>query len=435
MSDSAERLARLSPERRAWVLARLAESELPPVPFEQPLRLTDAQLGIVLTQALAPTEPWFTVGDVLVIEGPLDVTALEGAFRALIERHDALRLSITEGRMQVLHPHVRFELPVHRADDREQAISAARAAAATALPIAAAPLMRAELWQAGPGLHVLALLIHHIISDGLSLAILLRDLSGLYAGQPLPPVGTGFVRWAASLTDPRGEPARAQSRRWWRQTLDATPYVPLPTRRPRVEPVSHRTLASRFTLGLPSSRVDEIAREARTSPFVVLTATLAEALSTYAGGAPVRVGTVSANRDGGTAESIGLFCNTVVIPCGSTDLRAVHQAVTRALAERWVLYESMFLAWNGEHPTLLESNALLLLEDLGLAEVRLGEARARWLADHAAPPNPSMGDLTVDLGRDRGEYAGRVRYHADLFDAEDIERMMALWRACLAAAT
>ena len=471
------RLARLSPEQRAFVSARLAAARAtspePEPPLPEVLPLTDAQLGVVLTQRLAGDAPWFTVGDVLELRGPLNAVALEHALSALVVRHDALRMFIVEGDRpgQAIDPAATLKLERHHATDHAEALAAARALVGRAVPLSPAPLCRAALWRVepeartrrsdpspgapalpGPGLeapgpadlHLLALVFHHAVIDGASLAILGEELGLLYRAAirgeaaALPPAGPGFARWVMSRQAPAHRRAEALAADEWRRVLAAAPYEPLPSARPRSDPPSLATAA----LPLPrisAQHVREVARAAGTTPFVVLASALADTLARFAGRSQVRVATVSANRSPAHLRTVGLFCNTVVLPLprapapGRLDLGAAHGLVTAALARQAVLYETLVLETQAEAPELLEPNAFLLLDGAGPAPLDLGPVRAAWLASPGGP-GPSAADLTLDLSfEDAEEARGEVRFRSEVFEPETVLALVADWVAVLGA--
>jgi hypothetical protein len=133
------------------------------------------------------------------LEGVLEVDALEASLNALVERHEALRthFGVEDGDpVQVIAPQLKVPLPVDDLtgvpDQEREAELQKRVQSETGAPfdLAQGPLLRTRLLRLGERTHVLVLTLHHIISDGWSMSILMRELSALYTaccqGQPSP---------------------------------------------------------------------------------------------------------------------------------------------------------------------------------------------------------------------------------------------------------
>jgi hypothetical protein len=231
-----------------------------PVPRGGSLELSFAQQRLWFLDQLVPGNAFYNVASAYRLTGVLDVDALESAVNTLLTRHEVLRTTFRaeDGRpRQVVGPEDTIELPVEETGGEEQARRVARAEAVAPFDLEHGPMMRTRLLRLSPGDHVLLITMHHIVSDGWSTGILLRELSTLYAAfrdgvdQPLAPLAVqyaDFAAWQRGWLD--GEVLRSQLD-YWRDTLaDAPASLELPTDRPRPAMLSYR--GDRVSFSVPS---------------------------------------------------------------------------------------------------------------------------------------------------------------------------------------
>ncbi|HEX8766964.1 MAG TPA: condensation domain-containing protein, partial [Jatrophihabitans sp.] len=209
-----------------------------------------SQRRLWFLEQLMPGEPTFHMPYAMWLEGPLDADALQRAMDAMAARHSVLRTSIVaiEGAPEQVVadsgtvPIERITLPAtsSEADARRLAGEVARERAVRPFDLARGPLIRTALIEAGPDRWLLSLVMHHIISDGLSLQILLEELSAAYraevTGVPasLPPHWMEYGDFAVWQQDRlRGEELERQLQYWRDQLRGAPTILALPTDRPR----------------------------------------------------------------------------------------------------------------------------------------------------------------------------------------------------------
>ncbi|WP_208723376.1 condensation domain-containing protein, partial [Corallococcus llansteffanensis] len=191
-----------------------ARSQAPailPVPRTEALPLSFAQQRLWFIDQLEPLSPAYNMPAFVRLQGPLDVNALQRALSELVRRHEALRTTFIqhEGQpLQRIAPEA--SLPLDTVDLGALLPTAAREALEQQLreeslkpfQLATGPLARAKLWKQGPNEHVLALTLHHIVSDGWSMGVLVREVAALYdafsRGQPspLPPLPLQYADYA-----------------------------------------------------------------------------------------------------------------------------------------------------------------------------------------------------------------------------------------------
>ncbi|MFE9427014.1 amino acid adenylation domain-containing protein [Kitasatospora sp. NPDC006697] len=268
----------------------------------------------------------------LRLTGELDRTALRAALADVVVRHESLRTLIVEGAdgvpAQVVLPaeQVYLELPVVEVpqgglDD------AMAAAAAHPFDLAAEIPVRVTLLKISEQEHILVLLIHHIASDGSSMAPLARDLATAYAVRKegaapqwaeLPVQYADYTLWQREVLgeeEDEGSLLAAQVR-YWREELAGVPQpLRLPTDRPRPASASHRGSAVEFALDpATATAVEELAQRHGATASMVLQAALAVLLHGLGGGDDLTIGSPIANRtDEALAELVGFFVNTWVL--------------------------------------------------------------------------------------------------------------------------
>ncbi len=251
-------IADLSPSEKRVLLAQLLRKK---ANESQPFHpLSDNQQGIWFLCQFAPESSVYNVSFAGHIRSEVDAAALRRAFQALVDRHPSLRTTITvlSGKpVQQIHEHqsVHFEetdASVWREDELQS-----RLIEETQRPfnLELGPVMRVSLLTRSAREHILLLVVHHIVVDFWSLAVMLNELGVLYsagkAGRPavLPPIElqyTDFVRWQTKMLEgPAGEWLWDY---WKKQLAGPLPVLNLPTDRPRPRVQSFRGAKLDFTL-------------------------------------------------------------------------------------------------------------------------------------------------------------------------------------------
>ncbi|RYZ44403.1 MAG: DUF1549 domain-containing protein, partial [Myxococcaceae bacterium] len=296
------------------------------------LPLSFAQQRLWFIHQLGVADAAYHVPLALKLEGTVDLAALQRSFDELMRRHEALRTTFRahEGDPeQVIHPVL--PLPVRQVDltgitDPEQrhaeAAKLAREETRSPFDLEQGPLIRALLLKLSPTEHVLVLNQHHIISDGWSTGVLVREMGTLYAtlsrglASPLPELPVQYADHALWQRDwLRGEVLEHQLG-YWRQQLEGAPsHLELPTDHPRPARQSFQGALLPLTLPRTSSEaLEALARREGVTPFMVLLAAFQVLLGRYAGQDDVLVGSPIAGRRHAEAEAlIGYFANTVVL--------------------------------------------------------------------------------------------------------------------------
>ena len=291
-----------------------------------------AQRQLWFIDQLMPGEPTYNMASATWLDGPLDRGALQRALDALVARHAVLRTTIVPfdgvpeqvvadaGALPIEH----IELPAAAGDGERarQAESIASDRARQPFDLAAGPLIRATLIAAGPGRHLFVLNMHHIVSDGVTMAILIPELSAAYlaetTGVPasLPPLWMEYGDYAVwQLERMRGEELDRQLEYWREQLRGAPQLLTLPADRPRPAQQSSAGGLAAVTVGAATTeRLAAVARDANATMFMVFLTGFAAVLSRYARETDFLIGTQVAGRTHAELEPIaGMFTNAVPV--------------------------------------------------------------------------------------------------------------------------
>ena len=258
------------------------------------------------------------------MRGRLDIEALRRTIETMVERHEALRTTfVSDGDepLQQIHAATAWALPWFDVVASEVA-GRAQAEAARPFDLASGPLLRTTLLRLGDEDHVLLVTMHHIVSDGWSLGVLVRELMALYDGAtpmgelptlaPLAVQYADFALWQRNWL--QGEVLDEQLG-YWRERLAGVPPLELPTDRPRPAVASHRGATHAFVLPAAlTGRLRRVGREQGATLYMTLLAAFEALLHRYTGQKDIAIGTPIANRTDEKLEPlIGFFVNTLVL--------------------------------------------------------------------------------------------------------------------------
>ncbi|MEU2773643.1 amino acid adenylation domain-containing protein [Streptomyces sp. NPDC007162] len=292
---------------------------LPLLPTQESVLFAEAAHGRPGTHNLALA---------LRLTGPLDRAAVAGALRALTERHEALRVRITEhesGPRQTIADAV--TVPFEEVDlgspdqDPADAILDQHFTEAQdrPFPLDRAPLLRATLFRLGEQRHVLLLVAHHSIADGDSLDVLAREFAPLYAAcvegrqNPLPPPALGYADHVAARLSGASDRRRTRALEHWRTELDGAPAtLDLPMTRLGGTTLRHAATHRRDLPGPVAARLRALAAEHRASLFSVLAAGAFALFGRYTGERDIVLGVpLSTRLEPGSEGLVALTVNTM----------------------------------------------------------------------------------------------------------------------------
>ncbi|MDB4950669.1 MAG: tycC1, partial [Gemmatimonadetes bacterium] len=436
---------------RLEALRRDEAPQLPPVvPVGRARRLplSFAQERLWFLDRLQPGGTSYSVPVAFRLAGELHAPALRRALGEVVRRHEVLRTTLREvagSPAQVVAPFDGFDVPTEdlsalSVEDREAEVRRLmREDAATPFDLSAGPLFRARLARVGDTDHVLLLGMHHVVVDGWSMDVLLREVSALYEAyrqggeSPLPELSVQYADHAVWQRENLGGGSLDGAVSWWRDRLAGAPEVmDLPTDRPR--PAVQRYRGAREAIELPRElmeRLQAVARAEGATLFMVLLGAFDVLLSRYSGSDDVVVGTTIAGRTRAEVEPlIGLFMNTLVLRTdlsGARDfrevLRRVREVTLGAYEHQEVPFERLVTELRPER-SLSHSPLFQILFELHTADgpgLALPGASAQ---EHDPETGTAKYDLQVALTVTPDGLVGGLRYSTDLFDASTARRLV-----------
>jgi nonribosomal peptide synthetase DhbF len=436
--------ARLGSAASAPVLPLLAGPRPAAIP------LSFAQQRLWFLHQLAPTASAYNLPCTLRLTGPLDVAALEQSLDEIIRRHEALRTTFAasdEGPIQLVGPaypvrltRVDLSSPSHSAREREAELEA-RCASEFSRPfdLTRGPLLRAVLIRRGAEDHALLLPTHHIVSDGWSMGVLIREIATLYDAfregrtSPLAPLSLQYPDWAlaqrAELDDARIEPHLAH----FREDLRGAPLVhELPTDRPRPSAPSRRGAQERFTIGAATAAaIGSLARAEGATPFMVLLAAFTSLLHRASGQDDIVVGTPTAGRNRREIEPlIGFFASTVVLRArfrGAPTFRQlvaqIRERALAAFAHEEVPFERLVSALRPDRDPRYSPLFQILFALQNPPPDAITASRLR-ISLSQRDNGASAFDLVVQLWEAGAGLEGTIAYDTDLFDAPTVRLLI-----------
>ncbi|HJT56497.1 MAG TPA: amino acid adenylation domain-containing protein [Ktedonobacteraceae bacterium] len=410
--------------------------------------LSFAQQRLWFLDQLEPGNPFYTIATSVNLSGPLHTDVLLRSLNEIVRRHDILRTRFTVMSGEPLqHIALAMELPVPVVDlsslapaQQEVEIDSLNGAE-TARPfdLSWGPLIRAILLTLSATEHVLLLNLHHIVCDGWSLSLLLRELSALYAAfasgkpSPLPELTlqyTDFARWQRewlqdALLDRRLD--------FWKEHLaDAPALLELPTDHPRPEVQTFRGAHSPFAFPASLSlALHTLSSSEDATLFMTLLAAFATLLGRLSGQNDIVIGTPIAGRmHRNLEELIGCFVNTLALRSDLSDnprfrtlLRRVSSLCMQAYAQQEVPFEKVVEAMAPSrdlgHAPLFQ--VLFVMQNVPLAPRALSDVtiQAREVIDNGT----ARVDLSLVMVETPQGLRGHWEYNTDLFEEATMRRL------------
>ena len=413
-----------------------------------------AQQRLWFLEQLAPGNPFYNVPTAVRLTGLLNLAALEQTFNEIVRRHEALRTTfrMLDGQpVQAIAPKLTLPLPVVDLQlsviEREAAVERLTTKELQqSFDLAQGPLLRVQLLQLDSSEHILLLTLHHIVADGWSIGVLLRELGTLYTafatGQPsplteLPIQYADFAHWQRQWL--QGEVLATQLAYWQQQLDGCAPSLALPTDRPR--PTRPTFRGARQSLMLPQELAKAIAalseREGVTL-FMTLLAAFQTLLYRYTGQEDISIGSPIANRNRSEIEGlIGFFVNSLVLrtdlsgnPTFRELLRRVREVALGAYAHQDLPFEKLVEELQPERD--LSRNPLFqIVFALQNTPSETLELPGLKLSPLDLEPGTARFDLEFQLVECLDTLGVVVTYSTDLFESSTIAQMLEHFQALL----
>jgi amino acid adenylation domain-containing protein/FkbH-like protein len=432
-----------------------------PIARTDNLPLSFAQERLWFLEQLTPDNPFYNTPGAVRFVGKLNNVALEQSLREIIQRHETLRTNfqMVDGKpVPLIHPFPIRDYQVSRLDlqalpEAKQTIEVQRLVteeAQRSFDLKHDTLLRATLLKLQANEHVLLVTIHHIVTDGWSMGVFIRDLSTLYeaflTGNPsplpkLPIQYVDFAHWQRQWLS--GTVLEAQLSYWKQQLADAPPVLELPLDHPRppVHTFQGATESFEITINL-TQQLKSLSQQAGVTLFMTSLAAFAILLQRYTGQENIVIGSPIANRTHQEIEPlIGFFVNTLALcidlsgnPNFLEVLKRVRQVTLGAYAHQDLPFEQLVEALQPERD--LTRNPLiqvtldfqntpmppLELKGLSLSPVEFESGTVRF-------------DVEFFIWEENEKLLGRFCYYKDLFEVATIKRLLGHFQTLLAAIT
>ncbi|MFF7648192.1 amino acid adenylation domain-containing protein, partial [Streptomyces canus] len=445
--------------------ARAGVRRVAPRPERIPVSYVQQRLWFV--NRVEGTRATYNVPLSLRLTGTLDRAALTEAISDVVARHEPLRTVFGEdgeGPYQKILDAENVRPALTEVPVTEEELAARRdEAAGHVFDLSAEPPVRAWLFTLGADDQMLLLLLHHIAADGWSMPVLVRDLATAYAArragrapqwEPLPVDYADYTLWQRAMLDAEDGPAARQLAHWTAQLADLPTELPLPTDRPRPAVPSYD--GGRIAFEIPAeihNALSRLARERRSSLFMVVQAAVAALLTRIGGGTDIPIGSPVAGRTDDALDSlVGLFINTLVLRTDTSSNPSFTELVDRvrdtdlaAYAHQDVPFERLVEVLNPEralarHP-LFQVVLTVDSSDQQAATDEVADLLGLTITPGTTETGVARTDLLFGFGEQFGAdgapagLRGALLYSSDLFDRATAQSMAdRLGRLLVAAA-
>lgn len=421
---------------------------------DRELPLSFAQQRLWFLHQLEPKSPAYNLPKTVRLRGKLNMAALEGSLREVMRRHEILRTNFTvrNGKsVQVIAENTIINFPVIDLQElpetsREaEALRLAMIEAQRPFDLANDCLLRGNLVKLDEEDYLLVLTLHHIISDGWSTAVLIRDVATLYQAfcnekpSPLPELPIQYADFAVWQQQWSQENLENQLSYWKQQLSGDLPILELPSDRPRppVQTFAGSTRSVQFSASLSKS-LKNLSQQQGVTLFMTLLAAFKTLLHRYTGQEDILVGTAIANRDRAEIEQlIGFFVNTLVLRTNLTGnpsfqelLNRVREVALGAYAHQNLPFEKLVDELQPQrdlsHTPLFQG--MFVLQNAPTTPLELPGLTLKPLEIHS---KTAKFDLTLYVEEADTGLIANLEYNTDLFDASTINPMLGHYQRLL----
>jgi amino acid adenylation domain-containing protein len=419
--------------------------------------LSFAQQTVWFAEQMNPGSPLYNVPWAVRLLGALDLPVLHRALDEIVRRHEIIRAKFTtiQGQpVQVITPHAGLELPLvdlqqrslSQSEQEEELFKVLRDEAARPFDLRQDLLIRATLVRLGTHGHVLVLVMHHIVSDGWSVGILMRELSQLYDAflnnqpSPLLPPPIQYADYAVWQREWLKGTSFTEQLSYWEQQLEAAPEgVEWPSDRARVP--GQRRRGALATLQLPNRltrALKELSEESGVTLFMTLLAAFDLLLSRHTGQEDVVVGTRAAGRNRSETEQlVGFFINALPLrvdlsgnPKFRELLARVREVTLNAYACQDVPFEILVKKLQPQRDPARSPlfQIMFVLHNFPFPVAHLPGVKSEWLA---VQRDTCKFDIDFSWFDGGDGLCAEVEYNTELFDSPSVERMLSQYQILL----
>ena len=454
MEHLVERFNRLSPRQHRLLCERLSRRLPKAARYTAPASANQKYLWSLDVRSKG--NPAWNVFTGSRLSGPLNVEALRRSLQEIVARHDALRAALVAtpgGLQQTIGSDVEVELPVLDLsslgpdDRREELKHRVTGCMAQPFDVTQQPLFRCNLFRLTADEHSLLIVMHHVITDWVSFAILNSELGALYeafsAGEPSPlaPMPAQYSDYCTEEQQWLGGAGGVKQLSYWRSKLQRAPTLELPLDYSR--PQKQTPSGSRWYFTIPpaiAEALKSLSRCCQASLFMTLLAAFALVLHSESEQEEVVIGTPVAGREHKQTENlIGLLLNHVALRLDLSERPRFVDLITRVrtvVLEAYANQRFPFGRLVDELATEADDSRMPLFQVMffflsGSSPTTLGRLRLQHFEAYA---QTSRYDLLLAIWDGDGRVRGFFEYNTDLFAPHSIERLHSRFQGILARA-
>jgi len=447
MSEQGTRKKDLTPAQKKALLAKLLKKKAE-AKKKQKIQLAPtsfAQDRLWFLMQLEPTSTAYNIPTPIRVRGPLDLSVLNQALTTIVQRHEALRTTFSAGEshaLQNIRVTPQFQIEHQKiapeADLTQQIEAITSATLAQPFDLVRGPLFRAVVTEFSPDDYLFIFIMHHIISDGTSTEIFIRELGALYhafatgADNPLPKLPIQYPDYAQWQRDYLQGDKLQQQITYWKEALQGWQALDLPTDFPRPNQLSLRGRTVMFSLSQATSDRMHALCQSGTTLYMILLALFQVLLKQYSNQDDICVGTPIAGRKRTELQDlIGFFINTLVMrtdlsaqPSFTQLLSRVKETALDAYAHQDLPFEKIVEALQPDRDMSrnpffqvmftfqnYQTSEPMVFQGLRIEPVTIKHDVAKF-------------DITLTMGDNQGRIAGGFEYNTDLFQATTITQMI-----------
>ncbi|MEW6738111.1 MAG: condensation domain-containing protein, partial [Acidobacteriota bacterium] len=436
----------------------LEREKIPRRQSTDPIPLSFSQQRLWFMNQWETNNPSYNLSYLVYFQGMLDVAALQRSFNEIIRRHEILRTTFTmvAGQaVQVVAASLSLNISIinlqklSKADKETETARLANQEAHQPFDLVNGPLLRTTLLQLAEQEHILLISVHHIVFDGWSRAVLIREMATLYeafsAGNPstlseLCIQYADFATWQREWLN--GEILQQQLSYWREKLAGDLPVLALPTDHPR--PALRTSQGARHFFSLPKDLAEALksfSAQQDATLFMTLLAALKALFYRYTGQEDILIGSPIANRNWAEVEDlIGFFVNTIVLRTSGIGkmtflelVKKVQQTALEAYAHQDLPFEKLLEELQPKRdlsrPPLFQVGFVL-----EKAPTQVVELPGLSLDICQIDSKTSKYDLMFLMEESKSDLKGFLEYNTDLFELETITRLISHFQTLLTAA-
>jgi amino acid adenylation domain-containing protein/thioester reductase-like protein len=463
MSNLLQKIAELSPEKRALLLQKLNQQKgkVSPAKIQPQSRdtqnfpLSYAQQRLWFFSQLEPESSAYNIPAAIRLTGRLNVVALENSINEIVRRHEILRTKFTivdAEPLQVINQENLIPISVVNLQDIPQtareieALRLAKLEAENPFNLEKDSLIRVTLLKLKEQYHIILFTLHHIVSDAWSTGILIRELTQLYKAYDscqsnnLPDLPIQYIDFAVWQRQYLQKEVLQTQLNYWKQQLGGDlPVLELPTDRPRPAIQTDKGATKEFLLSESLTKsLQKLSQQEGVTLFMTLLTAFKVLLHRYTQQDDILIGTPIANRNRSEIEGlIGFFVNTLVLrsnlagnPTFKEILKQVREVTLGAYAHQDLPFEQLVEELQPErdlsHSSLFQ--VMFILQNAPTEVLHLPNLTLNPLEVESKTANF---DLTLSMVETEAGLMGGIEYNTDLFDADRITRMLGHFQTLL----